>query len=84
MDAPGDYIRTERIPRLSISFRRFTKDFSRITRPLTNLTKKGNSIAIWDNQWTEAMGPLKQSLVTAPLPSHPNFRKPLKCHVEVM
>lgn len=63
-------------------FRRFIKNFSLIAMPLTNLTKKGNSIVQWDESCTVAMERLKTLLVTSPILCHPNYELPYRGHVD--
>lgn len=67
---------------LASFFRRFIKGFSDIALPLTSLTKKGNSIQNWDESCAKAMDELKLRLTSSPILSHPDFKKPFKCHVD--
>ena len=50
-------------------YRRFIKGFSKICRPLTDLTKKG-VLWNWTEQCEEAFQGLKQSFTTAPILAH--------------
>ena len=51
-------------------YRRFIKDFSKISRPLTNLLQK--DIVFYDD-CLEAFGTLKKSLISAPIVRPPNW-----------
>lgn len=64
---------------LASFFLRFIKNFTQIALPLTNLTKKGQSIIDWDDKCTEAMENFKTALTTSPVLTHPNFELPYKC-----
>ena len=63
-------------------FRRFIKDFSKISAPLTNLTKKGEGIKKWDVKCDEAFSYLKQAITQAPILVGPNWKKPFKGHID--
>ncbi|CAH9124286.1 unnamed protein product [Cuscuta epithymum] len=52
-------------------YRRFVKDFSKIAKPLTNLTKKTTKF-IWDEECKKAFQELKQRLTTAPILTLPS------------
>jgi len=56
-------------------YRRFIKDFSVLTVPLTDLLKKGQKFA-WNNQAQLAFETLKEKLCTAPVLTSPNYEKP--------
>ena len=68
--------------RLASLFRRFIKNYSDIALPLTNLTKKGESIQNWNTECSKSMDLLKNALSTVPVLVHPNFMLPYKCHVD--
>ena len=51
-------------------YRRFIKDFSRLVKPLTELTKKANKF-IWTDQCQYAFDKLKQSLVSPEIMAYP-------------
>ena len=51
-------------------YRRFIKDYSRVARPLTELTKGGKKEWEWNLQAEEAFQELKQRFTTAPILAH--------------
>ena len=55
-------------------YRRFIPDFSRISKPMTELLKKGVKF-IWDDKCEEAFQTLKARLTTAPVLATPNSTK---------
>jgi hypothetical protein len=55
-------------------YRRFIKDFSKITAPLSALT--GNTPFIWTPVEQEAFEKLKQALTSAPVLASPDFSRP--------
>lgn len=55
-------------------YRRFIRNFSTMTTPLTDLIKKGIKFKITDEA-IESFNKLKQALTTAPVLSHPDFKK---------
>lgn len=55
-------------------YRRFIRDFSSMTAPLTDLIKKGVKFQITDKA-VESFNQLKHALTTAPLLVHPDFKK---------
>ena len=50
-------------------YRRFIKDFSKITKPLVSLTKKDTPF-VWNEACTEAFQALKQAMTEAPVLRH--------------
>lgn len=62
-------------------YRRFIKDFSRISRPLTNLTKK-DAPFVWDAACEAAMQSLKEKLITAPVLRQFEPGKPIEVHTD--
>lgn len=56
---------------LTVYYRRFIKNFATISKPLTNLLKKGNFS--WTIEATQAFEELKQAMVQAPVLALPNF-----------
>nr|GFB71826.1 reverse transcriptase domain-containing protein [Tanacetum cinerariifolium] len=56
-------------------FRRFIKDFSKISRPMTHLLEK-NSPFIFSNECIQAFRTLKDKLTEAPILIAPNWDKP--------
>nr|GFC57867.1 reverse transcriptase domain-containing protein [Tanacetum cinerariifolium] len=61
-------------------YRRFIKDFSKISRPMTNLLEK-NSPFIFSNESIQAFRTLKDKLTEAPILIAPNWDQPfeLRC-----
>lgn len=55
-------------------YRRFIRNFSSMTAPLTDLIKKGRKFQISEAA-KESFDKLKLALTTAPLLAHPNFKK---------
>ena len=56
-------------------YRRFVQNFGMITRPLNDLLKK-NTLFIWTETTEQAFQLLKQSLISAPVLTLPNFNEP--------
>jgi hypothetical protein len=56
-------------------FRRFLKDFSRITTPLRALLKQDAKFK-WTDECEEVFQYLKNALITAPILALPNFNRP--------
>lgn len=56
-------------------YRRFIKDFAKITKPLTNCLKKRNKIVI-DQKYMDAFHQCKELLTHAPLLQYPDQSKP--------
>lgn len=63
-------------------FRRFVKDFSGISNPLTDLTKKSNAIRAWNISCDMDFNKMKQVLSTAPVLIAPNWAAPFTIHVD--
>ncbi|WVZ97174.1 hypothetical protein U9M48_042729, partial [Paspalum notatum var. saurae] len=55
-------------------YRRFIKDFSRISKPMTALTQKNAKFA-WSPKCEEAFGTLKKLLTSAPVLAQPDITK---------
>ena len=58
-------------------YRRFIKDFSKISRPLTNLLQKDIPF-VFDNDCEEAFEILKKALITAPIVQPPDWNLPFE------
>lgn len=58
-------------------YRRFIKDFSKITKPLTSLLMKYVEF-IFDEKCIEAFNLLKQALISAPIMQPPNWNQPFE------
>lgn len=56
-------------------YRKFIKDFAKITKPLTNCLKKGQKIVL-DDEYINSFESCKKILTNAPLLQFPNFNKP--------
>lgn len=57
-------------------YRRFIKDFSKITRPMTKYLKKDEAINLQDQTYIEAFATLKQIISTDQVLTYPQFDKP--------
>lgn len=62
-------------------YRRFIKDFARIAKPLTQLTKKDVPFD-WTNECTEAFQTLKNCLTNAPILAYPDPSLPYKLYTD--
>ena len=60
---------------LSQYYRRFQKNFSKISRPLYDLTKK-DAEWIWSDECEKSFQTLKTNLITAPILAYPNPNRP--------
>ena len=58
-------------------YRRFIKDFSKISRPLTNLLQKDVPF-VFDEDCEEAFEILKKALITAPIVQPPDWNLPFE------
>ena len=58
-------------------YRRFIKDFSKISRPLTNLLQKDIPF-VFDDDCVEAFEILKKALITAPIIQPPDWNLPFE------
>lgn len=68
-------------------YRKFVRHFAIITKPLTNLLKKG-SLFVWTDVHSWALSTLKQAFISAPVLGIPNLTKPFAietdaCHTGV-
>ncbi|WVZ71943.1 LOW QUALITY PROTEIN: hypothetical protein U9M48_020471 [Paspalum notatum var. saurae] len=62
-------------------YRRFIKDFSKIVKPMTSLTKK-NVKFIWSPKREEGFQELKKLLTTAPVLAQPDVTKPFDVYYD--
>ena len=62
-------------------YRRFIADFSKISAPLTNLTKKAVGF-LWGPAEESAFEKLKQAMISAPVLSTPDLSKPFTVYVD--
>ncbi|WVZ97518.1 hypothetical protein U9M48_043045, partial [Paspalum notatum var. saurae] len=62
-------------------YRRFIKDFSRISKPMTALTQKNAKFA-WGPKCEEAFGTLKKLLTSAPVLAQPEITKPFHVYCD--
>ncbi|WVZ97144.1 hypothetical protein U9M48_042699 [Paspalum notatum var. saurae] len=62
-------------------YRRFIKDFSKIAKPMTSLTKK-NVKFIWSPKCEEGFQELKKLLTTAPVLAQPDITKPFDVYCD--
>ena len=62
---------------LASFYRRLVRDFSTITAPLNEMTKKHVAFK-WGKEQEEAFNMLKEKLTQAPLLALPNFKKPFE------
>jgi hypothetical protein len=68
-------------PRLAGYYRRFIPNFSKISKPITELLKKGNKY-IWNKDCDEAFNTLKKLLTTSPVLVQPNIAKPFDVYCD--
>ncbi|WVZ63674.1 hypothetical protein U9M48_013287 [Paspalum notatum var. saurae] len=62
-------------------YRRFIKDFSKIAKPMTSLTKK-NAKFVWGPKCEEGFQELKKPLTTAPVLAQPDVTKPFDVYCD--
>ncbi|WVZ97636.1 hypothetical protein U9M48_043153, partial [Paspalum notatum var. saurae] len=62
-------------------YRRFIKDFSKTTKPMTSLTKK-NAKYVWSLNCEEAFQTLKKLLTSAPVLAQPDITKPFDVYCD--
>ena len=58
-------------------YRRFIKDFSKITKPLCNLLEK-DTVFLFDDACLTAFESLKEKLITAPVLIVPDWNEPFE------
>jgi hypothetical protein len=62
-------------------YRRFIPNFSKITKPITELLKKGNKY-VWSDACDEAFKNLKKLLTTSPVLVQPDTDKPFDVYCD--
>jgi hypothetical protein len=62
-------------------YRRFIPNFSKISKPITKLLKKGNKY-VWSKDCDEAFNTLKKLLTTSPVLAQPDITKPFDVYCD--
>jgi hypothetical protein len=62
-------------------YRRFIPNFSKISKPITELLKKGNKY-VWSKDFDEAFNTLKKLLTTSPVLAQPDIAKPFDVYCD--
>jgi hypothetical protein len=62
-------------------YRRFIPNFSKISKPITELLKKGNKY-VWSKDFDEAFNTLKKLLTTSRVLAQPNIAKPFDVYCD--
>jgi hypothetical protein len=62
-------------------YRRFTPNFSKISKPITELLKKGTKY-VWSKECDEAFQTLKKLLTTSPVLAQPDIAKPFDVYCD--
>lgn len=62
-------------------YRRFVRDFAKVTKPLTNLVKKRVEF-VWTDECENAFQFLKQKLLSTPILKYPDYTKPFTIIVD--
>jgi hypothetical protein len=62
-------------------YRRFISNFSKISKPITELLKKGNKY-VWSKCCDEAFQTLKKLLTTSPVLAQPDIMKPFDVYCD--
>lgn len=78
---PHDKDSVRRFVAFANYYRRFVENFAKITKPMTNLTKKRVEF-VWSEECENAFQTLKQKLINAPILKYPDFTKPFKIIVD--
>jgi hypothetical protein len=66
---------------LACYYQRFILNFSKISKPITELLKKGNKY-VWSKEYNEAFNPLKKLLTTSPMLAQPDITKPFAVYCD--
>jgi hypothetical protein len=67
--------------RLASYYRRFIPNFSKITKPITELLQKGNKY-VWSEACDEAFKHLKKLFTTSLVPAQPDTTKPFDVYCD--
>jgi hypothetical protein len=67
--------------RLASYYQRFISNFSKISKPITELLKKGNKY-VWSKHCDEAFTTLKKVLTTSPVLVSPDITKPFDIYCD--
>jgi hypothetical protein len=59
----------------------FIPNFTKVTKPITKMSKKGNK-NIWNDACDEAFKALKKLLTTSPVLTQPNIAKPFDVYCD--
>lgn len=78
---PQDKESVRRFVAFANYYRRFVENFSKITQPMTNLTKKRVEF-VWTNECETAFQTLKQKLINSPILKYPDFSREFKLIVD--
>jgi hypothetical protein len=62
-------------------YRRFIPNFSKISKPITELLKKGTKY-VWSKECDEAFQALKKLLMTSPVLAQPDIAKPFDVYCD--
>jgi hypothetical protein len=62
-------------------YRRFIPNFSKISKPITELLKKGTKY-VWSKECEEAFQTLKKLLMTSPVLAQPDIAKPFDVYCD--
>jgi hypothetical protein len=79
-DPPKSILALRSFLGLASYYRKFIKNFAKITTPLKNLLKKSAVTYDWDEACDEAFGTLKGILVKVPVLKLPDFDKDFEIH----
>jgi hypothetical protein len=74
LEAAKDYALGPQFLRLASYYRRFISNFSKISKPITDLLKKEEKF-VWNAERDEEFQTLKKLLTTSPLLAHPDITK---------
>ena len=62
-------------------YRRFIKDYAKLARPLSDLTKKNRKF-LWNSEQRTSFNDLKRALIAEPLLHHPVYDLPMEVHCD--